>query len=167
MKPQAARRLRAALGIGTLLIAFDVAYAQQGQRGQSSYMPVDITESFKSVESRLSKAKSQVEQEHSTVLKDRYDLIDRPVQGVTMSRGKAVQGGVRVKLPQGMTWESLANMSPDEIRAKNLFPKGFYPLPHPKQVEGGMVFPHFEIDEIKHQEDRDLTRFDIDFDLPD
>ena len=30
-----------------------------------------------------------------------------------------------------------------------------------------MIFPHFEIDEIKHQEDRDLTRFDIDFDLPD
>lgn len=57
-----------------------------------------------------------------------------------MSRGKAVKGGVRVKLPQGMTWESLANMSPDEIRTKNLFPKGFYPLPHPKQVEGGDGF---------------------------
>jgi cytochrome c peroxidase len=167
MKPQPAGRLRAALAIGTLLIALDVAYAQQTQRGQSSYMPVDITESFKSVESRLSSAKSQVEQEHSTLLKDRYDLTDRPAQGVTMSRGKAVQEGVRVKLPQGMTWENLANLSPDEIRAKNLFPKGFYPLPHPKQVEGGMVFPHFEIDEIKHQEDRDLTRFDIDFDLPD
>src|SRR5262249_22329044 len=43
----------------------------------------------------------------------------------------------------------------------------FYPLPHPKQVEGGMVFPHFLIDELKRQEQRDLTRFDIDFDLPD
>ena len=30
-----------------------------------------------------------------------------------------------------------------------------------------MVFPHFEIGEIKRQEDRDLTRFDIDLDLPD
>jgi cytochrome c peroxidase len=30
-----------------------------------------------------------------------------------------------------------------------------------------MVFPHFEIDEIKKQEARDLTRFDLDFDLPD
>lgn len=30
-----------------------------------------------------------------------------------------------------------------------------------------MVFPHFEIDEIKKQEGRDLTRFDLDFDLPD
>lgn len=30
-----------------------------------------------------------------------------------------------------------------------------------------MVFPHFEIEEIKKQEGRDLTRFDLDFDLPD
>ena len=33
--------------------------------------------------------------------------------------------------------------------------------------EGGMVFPKFHIDEIKKQEQRDLTRFDLDFDLPD
>jgi hypothetical protein len=26
-------------------------------------------------------------------------------------------------------------------------------------------FPHFEIDEIKNQEARDLARFDLDFDL--
>jgi cytochrome c peroxidase len=30
-----------------------------------------------------------------------------------------------------------------------------------------MIFPRFEIDEIKKQEGRDLTRFDLDFDLPD
>lgn len=30
-----------------------------------------------------------------------------------------------------------------------------------------MVFPRFHVDEIKRQEARDLTRFDIDFDLPD
>ena len=30
-----------------------------------------------------------------------------------------------------------------------------------------MVFPQFHIDEIKKQEGRDLTRFDLDFDLPD
>jgi cytochrome c peroxidase len=40
-------------------------------------------------------------------------------------------------------------------------------LPHPNHAEGGMVFPHFEIDEVKKQEARDLTRFDLDFDLPD
>jgi cytochrome c peroxidase len=41
------------------------------------------------------------------------------------------------------------------------------PLPHPNNPVGGMVFPKFQIDEIKRQEQRDLTRFDIDFDIPD
>jgi cytochrome c peroxidase len=30
-----------------------------------------------------------------------------------------------------------------------------------------MVFPKFEIDEMNKQENRDLTRFDLDFDIPD
>jgi len=29
-----------------------------------------------------------------------------------------------------------------------------------------MVFPHFEIEEIKKLDGRDLTRFDLDFDIP-
>ncbi len=65
-----------------------------------------------------------------------------------------------------MTWARLAAMSPAEIRDQDLFPKGFLPLPHPNHPEGGMVFPKFHIDEIKKQEDRDLTRFDLDYDLP-
>jgi cytochrome c peroxidase len=48
-----------------------------------------------------------------------------------------------------------------------VFPIGFLPLPHPNHAEGGMTFPKFHIDEIKKQEARDLTRFDLDFDLPD
>jgi cytochrome c peroxidase len=101
------------------------------------------------------------------LLNERYDLSNRPAAGVTMSRGKAVQEGVRAKLPAGMAWERLAEMTPEEIREKNLFPVGFFPLPHPNHPEGGMLFPKFHIDEIKKQEARDLTRFDLDFDLPD
>ena len=40
------------------------------------------------------------------------------------------------------------------------------PLPHPNHAEGGMVFPQHHIDEIKKQTDIDLTRFDLDYDLP-
>ena len=29
-----------------------------------------------------------------------------------------------------------------------------------------MLFPRFHIDEINRQEQRDLTRFDLDFDIP-
>jgi len=167
MKFPASRRLWAVLAIASVLVGLNLAYAQQEQRGQTSYMPVDIKESFASIKSRMTAAKPRIEKEHADLLKDRYDLSNRAAQGATMSRGKPLQEGVRVKLPPGVTWKSLTAMSPEEIRDKNLFPKGFYPLPHPNHPEGGMVFPHFEIDEINKQEARDLTRFDLDFDLPD
>ena len=155
------------LAVVGLTLAFGRADAQQAERGQSSYMPVDITESFASIRARLSAAKPAVEQEHKALLNERYDLSNRPAPGVTMDRVKPVQEGVRVKLPAGMAWESLAAMTPDQIRDQNLFPKGFYPLPHPKHQEGGFIFPHFVIDAIKQQDGRDLQRFDIDFDFPD
>src|SRR6201994_1072516 len=139
----------------------------RGPRGLTSYMPVAIIESFASLMARLAGEKPGVEQAHNAVLSERYDLSDRPTQGVTMDRTKPIQEGVRVKLPAGVTWESLATMSPDQIRDQNLYPKGFYPLPHPKHQEGGFVFPHFLIDAIKQQDGRDLKRFDVEFDLPD
>jgi cytochrome c peroxidase len=139
----------------------------KGPRGLTSYMPVAITEGFASLRARLAGEKSRVEAEHNALLQERYDLSDRPAPGVTMDRTKPVQEGVRVRLPPGVTWEQLAAMTPDQIRNQNLYPKGFYPLPHPKHQEGGFVFPHFLIDAIKRQDGRDLTRFDIDFDLPD
>jgi len=101
------------------------------------------------------------------LLNERYDLSDHPAKDVTMSRGKSIQEGVRAKLPKDMTWEKLSAMSPEEIREKDSFPAGFLPLTHPNHPEGGMVFPKFHIEEIKKQEGRDLTRFDLDFDLPD
>ena len=133
----------------------------------SSYSPVVIKEDFASVMNRMKSAKPEVMKRQMALLNQRYDLSNRPAQGVTMSKGKPVQEGVRVKLPSGTTWDKLADMSPDEIRDKGLFPIGFLPLPHPNHPEGGMVFPQFHINEIKKQEGRDLTRFDLDFDLPD
>jgi cytochrome c peroxidase len=112
-------------------------------------------------------AKPEIMKRQMDLLNLRYDLSNRPAKGVTMSRGKAVQEGVRIKLLKGMTWEKLAAMSPEEIREKDLFPAGFFPLPFPNHPEGGQLFPKFLIDEIKKQEERDLTRFDLDFDLPD
>ena len=144
-----------------------VSAAEPPGKVASSYMPVDITDDFKTLSAPLRAAKPDVEKRQADLLSSRYDLADRPATGATMSRGKPVQEGVRVKLPAGTSWDALATMSPADIRQKNLFPAGFLPLPHPKQQEGGMVFPKFEIEEIKKQEARDLTRFDIDFDIPD
>ncbi len=154
-----------AVAVASLLVTFGPGLAQD--RGQTSYAPVDIKETIGSVITRMKQAKPGIEKRQVDLLNERYDLSNRPAPGVTMSRGKPVQEGVRVKLPAGTTWDSLAATSPDEIRGKNSFPMGFYPLPHPNHPEGGMLFPKFQIEEIKKQEGRDLTRFDLDYDLPD
>jgi len=150
----------------SLLTAIALVYAESATK-PSSYSPVVITEPFDSIVARMKAAKPNVMKRHMDLLKSRYELSNRAADGVTMSRGKPVQEGVRAKLPKGVTWEKLGQMSPKEIREKNLWPAGFYPLPHPNHPEGGMVFPKFHIDEIKKQEGRDLTRFDLDYDLPD
>ena len=124
-------------------------------------------EDFETVRKRMEQAKPAVQKKHADLLALRYDLSNRPAKDLTMSRGKAVQIGPRAKLHGGMTWKTLAALSPEEIKAKGLFPKGFLALPHPNHPEGGMLFPKFHIDEIKKQEARDLTRFDLDYDLPD
>src|SRR6185295_5071579 len=126
----------------------------------SSYAPVVINEPFPTVMARMKAAKSGIMKRQQALLEERYDLSNHPAAGVTMSRGKAVQGGVRAKLKSG-TWDALAQMTPDQIRQRDLFPIAFMPLPHANHPEGGMLFPKFHIDEIKKQEDRDLTRFDL------
>lgn len=168
MKPTTRNWLCAVLAGALLPIAgVSAVHAQQALRAPTSYAPVDITEPFTSIMARMKAAKPDIEKKHSSLLEERYDLSDRPAHGVTMSGGKAVQEGIRVKLPAGVTWEKLASMTPGEIEEKSLFPKGFFPLPHPNHPEGGMVFPKPVITEILKQEQRDLTRFDLDFDLPD
>lgn len=133
----------------------------------SSYSPVVIKEEFSAIVARMSAAKPGLMEQQKKLLEERYDLSERAAEDVTMSRGKAVQAGVRVKLPQGVkSWQELAALSPEEIHEQGLWPKGFLPLPHPNHPEGGMVFPQHQIDEVKKQEGRDLTRFDLDFDLP-
>jgi cytochrome c peroxidase len=149
--------------VAASMVTLAAAFAQ----GATSYAPVDIKEDFAATMARMKAAKSGVEKKHADLLNERYDLSNRPAQGVTMSRGKLVQEGVRVKLSKAMTWDKLAAMSPDEIREKDVFPAGFFPLPFPNHPEGGMLFPKFHIDEINKQEGRDLTRFDLDYDLPD
>jgi cytochrome c peroxidase len=179
------KSLWAVLSIAAVLMAMNFADAQQesqkgapnpylrgtegyykGPRGLTSYQPVAIDQPFAARMAHDVAAKPGFEREHQALLEERYDLSDRSAQGVTMEHGKPLQEGVRVKLPPGVTWEQLAAMSPDAIREGGLWPKGFLPLPHPIQPTGGQVFPKEEIDAIKRQDGRDLTRFDIDFDLP-
>ncbi|MBK5281510.1 MAG: hypothetical protein JJE16_05425 [Nitrospiraceae bacterium] len=176
MKAHYLMALGAVLVVGATLITAPVTVsgkitektpnAQELQQKGTSYAPVDLREDIAVVIARMKAAKPEVMKRQMDLLKERYDLANRPTKDVTMSGGKPIQEGIRVILPQGMTWEKLQAMSPEEIREKDAFPAGFFPLPHPNHPEGGMVFPKFHIEEIQKQEGRDLTRFDLEFDLP-
>src|SRR5437016_4783108 len=98
-----------AVGLGLNLMATS---AEQPEKKPTSYLPV-IEDNFDDVLARMKADKPKVMKRQMDLLEERYDLSDRPAKGVTMSKGKkAVQEGVRVKLPSGVTWEALAKMSP-------------------------------------------------------
>ncbi|HZF39318.1 MAG TPA: cytochrome B6 [Blastocatellia bacterium] len=146
---------------------FSVSAQNPSQQKDSSYLPVDIKEPFASIMARMKAAKAGIMQRQMALLNERYDLSKRVSDEVKMTRGKPIPVGPAARLASGLTWETLGAMSPDEIRERDLFPKGFLPLPHPNHPEGGMVFPKMMIDElIKMGEGNRLERFDLDFDLP-
>jgi hypothetical protein len=78
-----------------------------------------------------------------------------------MSRGKPLAVGPTAKLPAGMTWEALSQLSPAEIRDRDIFP--YKALPHASQGGGlgGQVFPPMQIKMFPR-----LERYDVEFDLP-
>lgn len=164
------RSVRAHLSF--LLFSFCVAGAAHAQPAPapvattSSYQSVNSEESFAAVLRRMAPQKPARQQAQQDFLAQRYDLADRSRPDFTLTGGKPAQTGVRVRLPVGVTWENLAALSPDEIRERALWPAGFRPLPHPHHPEGGMLFPPAVIAELQRQEQRDLERFDLAFDLP-
>lgn len=107
-------------------------------------------------------AKPSVMAAQMKLLSERYDLTPRTMPGVVMSRGKPQPIGPTARLRGGKSWEDLAAMTPEAIRAAGLFP---YPaLPHVKQGGGlgGQVFPKMQIEVFPR-----LERYDVDFDIPD
>src|SRR6202051_1449480 len=126
----ASRQIGFLLSLGGLILIFGRAAGQQaappagsnpylkgsegydrGPRGLTSYQPIAIDQPFAARMAQEVAAKAGGERAHKAVREERYILDDHPAQGVTMEQGKALQEGVRVKLPQGVTWEQLAGMS--------------------------------------------------------
>ena len=133
--------------------------------GKTSYdqiAPVLVgKETFEAMRAKDKAAKAGIMTRQKALLEERYDLTRKVHDSCTMTRGKPIPVGPTTKLPEGMTWEELAKLSPEEIKEKGLFPKGYLPLPHPNHPVGGMLFPQHQIKEFKR-----LERFDLDFDLP-
>src|SRR3954469_2970808 len=104
-------------------------------------------------------AKPKVMAAQKALLESRYNLTPKLDPQAKMSRGKPLPVGPTARLAQGMDWDQLGKMTPDQIRQQGVFP---YPaLPHPKHTPGGQVFPQMQIAMFPR-----LERFDVDHDLP-
>jgi len=158
------------LTICGLVLGVHSTFAAAQQESESlpdqTYLPVQLDKSLDQIMAADKKAKTRVIRRQQNLLKTRYDLRDNPSDMMMSAGRKPIQQGVRVKLPAGTTWQHLAEMSPEEIKEKDLFPAGFRPLPHVHHQTGGQVFPQQQIDAMSKLEDRNLQRFDVDFDLP-
>ncbi len=158
----------AAFGLVLLVAAPSMTQApvKKGDVGKTSYdqiSPVILgQETFEKMMAADKAGKDKVMARQKALLEERYDLSPKPDAKVKMSRGKPIPVGPATRLADGVTWEKLAALSPEEIKDKGLLPKGFLPLPHPHHEAGGMLFPQKEVKELSR-----LTRFDLDFDLPD
>src|SRR5262249_7234299 len=144
------------LAVAAGLTGWALARAQQSQQqppakaGEAVAAGGGATEDFASVMAKMKGAQAGILKKEGELLAASHDLENRASKSVMMSGGrKPIQTGVRVLLPDGMTWEKLAAMSPEDIKKRGLYPAGFLPLPHENHDEGGMIFPKFHIDEIK------------------
>ena len=115
---------------------------------------------FEEVYKEDAAGKKQVMDKQRQLLELRYILKPNLSRDQKMTRGKPIAVGPTARLAVGTTWDQLDAMTAEDMRAKNLFP--YPPLPHPKQVAGGQLFPKMQIDMFPR-----LQRFDVDFDLPD
>src|SRR5215203_4036557 len=103
--------------------------------------------------------KPKVTEAQRKLLESRYDLTPKLDPSVKMTRGKPICVGPTARLKGGQSWDALANMKPEQIKAADAFP---YPsLPHPKHATGGQVFPQMQTAMFPR-----LERFDVEFDLP-
>ena len=134
-----------------------VVSAQQG-KVVSSYGPTNQDMTFDQIKAGRMAVKAERAKEHQAMLEDRYDLAKRTDPAVTMSGGKPLPVGPTAKL-KGVTWEQLAEMTPEQIQEKSVFP--YKPLPFADHAEGGMLFPEMITKPLPR-----LVRFDLDFDLP-
>src|SRR5260370_42118269 len=117
-RPRSERRMRRVI-IGTAcagsILALSWAAFSDSLPPDASYRPLP-TQPFSVVRAADEAQKPAVMRRQAELLAARYDLSDRPMPDVFMSgKRKAVQCELRVKLPPGVTWDMLAQMTPHAV----------------------------------------------------
>ncbi len=95
-------------------------------------------------------------------MESRFRFSGEQIPGQMMSGGrKPIMAGPVARLPKEVqSFEELDRFTPEEIRARDLFP--YKPLAHPLQTNAHMLFPETWL--AVHPEHR---RIDVDMDIPD
>lgn len=130
----------------------------QSTKVVSSYGAINQDVTFEQIKASRMAVKSERAGKHLAVLNARYDLEKRRDSAILMSGGKPIPVGPTARL-QGITWEHLNTLTPEQIKEQGLFP--YKPLPFADHAEGGMLFPPMITNALPR-----LVRFDLDFDLP-
>lgn len=146
------------ISVAFLVIAATTAAFAEEKKVVSSYGPTNQDVSFDTIKAQRMAVKAARAKEHMDMLNSRYDLSKKTSPLILMSGGKPVPLGPTAKL-NGLTWDEISAMTPQAIKEKGLFP--YKPLPFADHAEGGMLFPEMITKTLPR-----LTRFDLDFDLP-
>jgi len=159
MKKQNKYRL-ALIAICILMVAGATTAVVSAQQVKvvSSYGPTNQDVTFDQIKAARMAVKAERAEQHMQLLNSRYDLSKKDTTESVMSGGKPLPVGPTARL-QGVTWEQLGNMAPEQIKEKGVFP--YKPLPFADHAEGGMLFPEMITKPLPR-----LVRFDLDFDLP-
>ena len=165
-----------ALAASAAVLTLAIAHAQQpppaqqpAPRGATSYMPVDIKEPFATtMAAHEGGAAGRPEAAGRPARPSATTWPTAPPRASTMSRGKPVQEGVRVKLPAGTTWDAAGRpCRPTRSASKDLFPRASCRCRIPTIPKAACSSRSSTSTRSRSRTARDLTRFDLDFDLPD
>ena len=88
-------------------------------------MPVVPTKTFDDIYKQDTADKAKVLSDQKALLEKRYDLRNNPSNVQMSGKRKAVQQGVRVKLPSGTTWDIARQHDAGADQAAERVPDGF------------------------------------------
>jgi hypothetical protein len=131
-------------------------------RGDTSFDMPTLPSSWEKWLESNTEQKEKLMSDVKKYMDSRYDFSGHAIENVYMSGGqKPVMAGPVARLSEKVTdYDTLAQMSPDEIRDNDVFP--YKPLAHPLHTTAHMVFPDSWVQ--VHPEHR---RIDMDHDFPD
>ena len=130
-------------------------------RGASSWGSPNLRMDWDAWVTFCTEQKPKLMKECEAYMSSRYEFTGKAIDGHFMSgQRKSIMKGPVARLPEGIgSWEALADVSPSDIKERDLFP--YKPLAHPLQTTAHMLFPKMWLRVHPEHE-----RIDVDFDIP-